>query len=266
MSSHTEFGRVPAKAGSMMWGAWMAAIPAGMILWGMVADSPFVAAMQSDRLFFACWLAIQIGALLAGVAIALGGTPVAWSALSEAIVRRRRDILLSFALPTAAVAALIGWMAAVVIWTGGRWAPLPWTVQFSNPGWPAENFRWITGSVTAALLILALTASAVGVGRILRRSSLQDVNISVPGANLTLAPLRFAGFLAPLATVGFVLMFGGVLAWGLEAGHNVAFHARLGPLGLTSAATWLISLSLFGVSVACSIRAARHPSEQQAGA
>lgn len=258
MNFQTGVEQTSAKTGIVIWGAWMAALPAGIILYAMVADSPFVAAMQSNPFFLVCWTGIQIGALLAGVAIALGGAPVVWSTLQEAIANRRRDLLLNLALPIVAFSILVGWMATVVIWTGGHWAPLPWTVQFANPGWPAETFRWIAGSITTLLLILAFTISAVGVDQILRRSRLQDVGISVPGADLKVAPLRFAGFLAPFAAAGFAIMFAGVLGWGLEASRIAAFHAQLGPLGLSSATTWLICVALFGASAAFAIRAARN--------
>lgn len=253
----TKLDQTPAQTGSMIWGAWMAALPAGLILYAVVADSPFVASMESNRFFFASWVAIQIGALLAGAAIALGGAPVLWSALRDAVSNHRRDILLSFALPVGAVSALIGWIVAIVIWTGGRWAPLPWTVQFSNPGWPAENVRWVAGSITAALMIVAFTGSAIGVARILRRSRLQDIGISLPGARLTVAPMRFAGFLAPFAAAGFAIMFFGALGWGVQASRDAAFHSRLGPLGLTSSSTWLVSVALFAASAGFAVRAAR---------
>lgn len=251
MNFQSGVERTSAKSSSVIWGAWMAAIPAGIILYGMVADSPFVAAMETNRYFLACWNAIQIGALLTGVAIALGGTVVAWSVVREAVVNRRRDLV----LPVAAFSILVAWMAGVVVWTGGHWAPLPWTVQFANPGWPSETFRWIAGSITTVLLIVAFTTSAVSAAQILRRSSWQDVGISLPGANVTVAPGRFARFLAPFAAVGFAVMFAGALGWGFEASRIAAFHSQLGPFGLSSAVTWLISLALFGGSATFAIRA-----------
>lgn len=258
MVSTSEIERASARTGSAIWCAWMAAVPAGMILYGMVADSPFVAAMQRDRIFLACWIGVQVGALITGAAIAAGGAPLAWSLLRDGVSNRRRGILLGFCLPIAAVVALVGWVAAVAVWTGGHWAPLPWTVQFANPGWPSETFRWTTGSITAALMILAFASAALSVAQMLRRSQkIAQVRVSVPGAKLILAPARFANFLAPFAAAGFAVVFASVAAWGLVASRNPAFHARLGPLGLTSAFSWLLSTTLFALAAIVSVRSAR---------
>ena len=254
-----------ARTSAVIWCSWMAAIPAGMIFCGMVADSPFVAAMRADQFFLSCWIAIQIGALLTAAAIVLGGAPLGWSVLRQAVVRRRRDILLRITLPLTLLGVLAGWIALVIVWSGGRWAPLPWAVQFSNPGWPSEAFRWLTGGITTGLLAVLFTASASAVVQILRRSGLEDVRISIPGAQLNFAPIEFASLLAPFATAGFAIMFAGMLGWGWAASRNAAFHARLGPLGLTSSSTWLISLGLFACAAAFSAGATRklfaHPTQ-----
>ncbi len=257
MVSSPEIERASARTGSAIWCAWMAAVPAGMILYGMVADSPFVAAMQRDRTFLACWIGVQVGALITGAVVVAGGAPLAWSLLRDGVSNRRPGILLGFCLPIAAVVALAGWVAAIAVWTGGHWAALPWTVQFANPGWPSEAFRWITGSITAALMILAFASAALSVAQMLRRSQILQVRVSVPGAKLILAPVRFANFLAPFAAAGFAVMFVSVAAWGFEASRNAAFHARLGPLGLTSAVSWLLSTALFALAAIVSIRSAR---------
>jgi hypothetical protein len=255
MNSSGEIARARASA---IWCAWMTAVPAGMILYGMVADSPFVAAIESDRLFLGCWIGIQIGALLTGAAIALGGAPLAWSALRDALSNHRRDILFRFAIPFVAAFAAFAWVVAVALWTGGHWAASPFAVAFSNPGWPSETVRGATGSVSAALLIFTFAASAVSVAQALDRSRFPEVRVSLPGAELRVAPLRFAGFLAPCAAAGFLVMFLSVIAWGYGASRNAAFHARLGPLGLSSSWSWLLSLILFAAAAVSSMHAARH--------
>lgn len=57
MNFQSQIGQRSVKTSSVIWGAWMAALPAGIILYAMVADSPFVAPMHSNRFFLVCWTA-----------------------------------------------------------------------------------------------------------------------------------------------------------------------------------------------------------------
>ena len=260
MSSFGSSKREPAGVGSAIWCAWMAALAAGMILYGMVDDSPFVAAMQGDFFFRSCWIGVEIGSVVAAAAIALGGVPLAFSAFRYALTTRRRDILIRLASPLMMALVLFGWVVTVAIWTGGHWGPSPWAVAFSNAGWPSETFRWITGSISAVLLLFAFGSSAVGISQALHRSEFPEVRFSLPGAKLRIAPLRFAFSLAPWAAAGLVLMFVSVALWGLTASRSAAdiFHGRFGPLGLSSSSSWFVSVLLFGAAAAFSVGAARH--------
>lgn len=242
-----------------MWCAWMLAVAAGLALYGVVDDSPFVNAMRGDLFFRICWQGLEIGSLIAAAALALGGIPLAWSAIRYAVQVHRRDILIRLALPSLAALLLIGWVAAVLAWTGGHWAPSPWAVTASQPDWPAAGFRWITGSVSVFLLVLFFAAAAACVSQALRRSEFRELRVKLPGTETCMDPLRFAAWLAPWAVAGFTVMFVAVALWGIGASRiaSEALHAHFGPLGLTSFATWLGSLVLFGYAAWLSISAAK---------
>jgi hypothetical protein len=246
-----------------MWCAWMLAVVAGLALCGVVDDSPFVNAMHGDRFLRTCWQGLEIGSLIAAVALALGGIPLVWSAICYAVRVHRRDILMRLALPCIAALVVFGWVAAVLVWTGGHWGASPWAVTASQPDWPAAGFRWITGSVSACLLMLAFAATAASIRQVLRRSEFLPLHVALhrskAGTELRMHPLRFAAWLAPVAVVGFVLMFVTVALWGIGASRiaSEALHAHYGLLGTTSFATWLGSLFLFGYAAWLSISAAR---------
>jgi hypothetical protein len=247
-----------------MWCAWMLAVAAGIALYGVVDDSPFVNAMRGDLFFRICWQGLEIGSLIAAAALALGGIPLVWSALRYAVEAHRRDILIRLALPSLAALLLIGWVAAVLAWTGGHWGPSPWAVTASGPDWPAAGFRWITGAVSVFLLVLLFAATAACISHALRRSEFRELRVKLPGTGLPgtelrMDPLRFAAWLAPSAVAGFTVMFVAVVLWGVGASRiaSEALHAHYGPLGLTSFATWLGSLVLFGYAAWLSISAAK---------
>jgi hypothetical protein len=250
-----------------MWCAWMLAVAAGLALHGVVDDSSFVSAMHGNLFLRLCWQGLEAGSLLAAAALALGGIPLVWSAIRIAARAHRRDILLRFALPCIAALVLIGWVAAVLAWTGGHWGASPWAVTASQPDWPATGFRWITGSISACLLVIALASTAASISQALRRSEFRELHVALPGMkpeatarpDLRIDPLRFAARLAPAAVAGFVVMFVTVALWGVSASRiaSEALHAHYGPLGLTSFATWLGSLILFGYAAWLSIGVAK---------
>jgi hypothetical protein len=250
-----------------MWCAWMLAVAAGLALHGVVDDSSFVSAMHGNLFLRLCWQGLEAGSLLAAAALALGGIPLVWSAIRIAASAHRRDILLRFALPCIAALILIGWVAAVLTWTGGHWGASPWAVTASQLDWPATGFRWITGSISACLLVIALASTAASISQALRRSEFRELHVALPGMkpeatarpDLRIDPLRFAARLAPAAVAGFVVMFVTVALWGVSASRiaSEALHAHYGPLGLTSFATWLGSLILFGYAAWLSIGVAK---------
>jgi hypothetical protein len=242
-----------------IWCAWMLAVAAGMILYETVDDSTFIASMQHDLFLKGCWIGIQIGAIVEGGAIAVGGAPLAWSMIHHAFTTRRRDILLRLAFPFIAAFTLLGWVIAILVWTGGRWGASPWAVAIANPAWPSEPFRSITGSVSTALLLIVFAGSAVTITQALRRSQLPVLRLSFLFPGIKIDPLRFAACLSPAAAAGALIMLVSVVLWGLAASRNAtgAFHEPLGPLGVSSSFSWLISVILFAVAAVFSARAAR---------
>jgi hypothetical protein len=181
--------REPARVVFLFWSAWITAVAAGMILVGMVDDSPFVAAMNGNFLFHACWIGIEVGSIVAGFAIAIAGVPLAWSLLRGAFLGRP-NTLYRMALPFAMIGALVAWIAAVLVATAGQGAAPPWAVAISRPDWPSALIRSITGSISAVRLVAVLAASVMSVRQILGNTEFLDVRLSLAGARLDIAPLR----------------------------------------------------------------------------
>jgi len=236
----------------------MTAVVAGLILYGMVDDSPLLAAMDQSLVFAASWKMIQAGCLLAVSAMAIAGFPLAWSIVLYAVRERKRSVYLRLAAPFVSALALVAWMAAVLIGTGGHWAASPWAVAFSRPDWPSESVRRITGSVSAALLVLGCFASAASISQLVRGSQLPDFRIAYPEIKVQMNSLSFAAALVPWAAAGMFIMLAGVLIWGYSALHLSAMVLRStsGPLGLSGLASWILSTIGFGFAAAIAAQAA----------
>jgi hypothetical protein len=262
LEAHMDaLGSIEYRGGALagrMWCAWMLAVAAGIALYGVVDDSPFVSAMHGSLFLRSSWQGLQAGSLVAAAVLALGGIPLVWSAIRYAVEVHRRDILIRLALPLVAAFLLVGWVAAVVAWTGGHWGPSPWAVAAFQPDWPAAGFRWITGSISAFLMVLLFAGTAACISQALRRSEFRDLRVALPGTEGGLNR-SMQHWLAPCAVAGFAVMFVTVALWGIIASRiaSDALHAHYGPLGLTSFATWFGSLVLFGYATWLSVSAAK---------
>ena len=258
MNVFDSSGQGPAVRSGVLWCAWMVAVAAGMILYGMVDDSPFVDAMHRDLFFGGCWLGIETGSMIAAVTIALAGAVLTWSMFRHGVETGRRDILWRLAFPFTAALVVGGWMVGILIATGGHWVPSPWAVTFHEAGWPSEMFRWSTGWISALLLVTALGGSAVAIAQALKRSEFPTLRVFRAGFRLEIEPLPLGASLAPWTAAGIFIMLISVFCWGLMASRDAsdAFHARLGPFGLPSSWAWFSSVLLFGIASAFSARAA----------
>lgn len=241
-----------------VWTAWMIAVVAGLILYGMVDDSALLAATNQSFFFAASWKMIQAGCALAILAIGVAGLPIASSIGLLAIRERRRDIYLQIAIPFISIFALVVWIAAVLMFTQGHWAASPWAVTFSRPDWPSDSTRWITGSITAILLLLGCFASSASISRVLRNSDLPHLRLPSTGINVEIKPLSFASALLPWVATGIFVMLAGVTAWGCFAIHlsAIAFHGLKGPLGLSGLLSWIFCVIAFALASAISAKAA----------
>lgn len=241
-----------------VWSAWMIAVVAGLILLGMVDDSPLMAAMDQSSIFAASWKVIQAGCVLAVSAIVIAGLPLASSIGLYAVRERRRGVYLRLAIPFISVFALAAWMATVLIFTRGHWAASPWAVAFSRPDWPSDSVRWITGSISAVLLVLGCFASAASVSQLVRGSQFPNLRIAFAGVKFQVNPLSFAAALAPWAAAGIFVMLTGVVIWGYTATRLSAmvFRSASGPLGLSGLASWILSTIIFGFAAVISAQAA----------
>ncbi|HEY1987147.1 MAG TPA: hypothetical protein VGG85_17155 [Terracidiphilus sp.] len=240
-----------------VWSAWMIAVVAGLILYGMVDDSRLLAAMGQNSIFAAGWKVIEVGCVLSVSAIAIAGLPLAASMCLYAVRERRRGVYLRLVIPFISVFALAAWVAVVLMFTGGHWAASPWAVAFSRPDWPSDSVRWITGSISAILLLFCCFASAAGVAHLVRGSQLPDVRIPFFPTSVHVKPISFAAALAPLAAAGMFVMLSGVVVWGCIASQLSvsAFRGLEGPLGLSGLASWILATVILGFAAAISAQA-----------
>src|SRR5438132_9931238 len=95
------------KAEMIVFCAYIAFVVAGLALYGMVDDSPFIPAMNRHVELAAAWYAIAAGSGLALVAVVAGGLPFGLAIVKRIFTEKRRDLLMLMAVPVIALAAVV---------------------------------------------------------------------------------------------------------------------------------------------------------------
>jgi hypothetical protein len=225
--------------------AYVASALAGMALYGMGDDSPFVPAMQAHLELKLAWLAVAGGEALAGIAIALGGIPLTLSVLRQALFKGRRDLPILLAVPFVALGALVllgGAVALAVTALGGNNAPL---------------FVLRGGSIFLTLAFIA--AAIISTGAICFAVSRSDTRraVRLPFLKVTVQPLSFTRLPALVATAGMSVALTGIVGWWLFAAldASAAFNSSAGLWDTPPPVSLLVIALVMLVSALASIRA-----------
>lgn len=223
--------------------AWIAFVVAGLAFNQMIEDD--IGSLNSAHTAIAAaYYILMAAAVIALLAVLVGGLPIAFAVLRRAFTERRRDVLLLFAVPPISLAVWLLWtwiIATKIAPVGNDPA------HYAIPG--LLLLSWI------GLFVLAAIASTAAVSLAIART---DV---APGL------FRFALGPATVATLAMVVMLGAVVAWGLivHSAEPAYLSRNTGPVAIqTSVSTHLIGeiavmLVATLIAVAALIRGFRAP-------
>jgi len=219
--------------------AYLAAVAAGVNFYWTVNDTPLATAMHSHTELAASFRTVALGSLAAFAVVIAIALPITASIATDAISRRRWRTLGRIAVPFAAAFIVMIWLVVGTIVTGRHWVATPWDVTGDWPApaeWPPLAIRWTMGSVTFALLVCALAASAVAASQVIREADLSRYRaIWFRAASVAL-------------TLSVAVMTAGIAGWGWFAQQYAApdFHARNGGLfNSTNVFSWAASVVVF---------------------
>jgi len=155
-------------------------------------QAPFDAVAAAHTPVGLAFTAIVVGFAVALLAILVGGAPIGYAVVTQAIAARRRDILSLCAVPLVALATLTGWtlLVARVPVPAGQGASVP------SPLAVALVLSWV------GLCGLAVSASAAAIVRAIARS---EIGVSL---------WRFALAPATVAAVSMAVALAATVAWG----------------------------------------------------
>lgn len=162
---------------------------------------------------------VMAGAVVALLAVLVGGLPIALASARQALAAKRSDILLLYLVPPIALALWLAWTWTILNVIAPNHATA--TAQSTPTLWVFVS--WI------ALFALAAVASTLAVAVAIARSQINP------------RLFRFSLWPATVATLAMLAMLGGVIAWGLttRADDPAYFATAFGVWKLDLTRSWL---------------------------
>jgi hypothetical protein len=226
--------------------AYIAFVVAGLALYGMVDDSPFIPAMNSHLDLALAWFALAAGSALALAGAVIGGMPIGYALVVQALKARRRDIVLLLAVPLLALLALVVYVVMVAVLTDrmfgdGGIGRLTVPAQLGAPVLVGFGL----------LFIIAAIASTGAVCAAVLRSEADEAVFRAKGITISVRPYEFALLPGALTTLAMLLMLAATVAWGVIARADVpqAFDEQTGLfMPVQASVTWALVVLVMAMS------------------
>jgi hypothetical protein len=185
-------------------------IIAGMSLVGLADDSPMIPLMKTDLALAAAWRIIQAGAVVALLAIVVGGAPLALTILRRAFTSSRRDLSVLL-VPGFSFLAVILYLGVIFL-VGSERIQIPGVVPTVSP----ENFPLGNRLLLAGLMLVFVVgaiASTLAVWRAVSRTDVEQETFRPLGRPVAVPIYSFAVIPAAIASVAMLVMLAATLAW-----------------------------------------------------
>jgi hypothetical protein len=232
----------------MVFAAFIGFIVAGFSLVGLADDSPMAPLMKTNLALAAAWTTIQVGAVVALLAVVIGGLPLALTVVRGALAGDRRGRVLLL-VPVIAFIVLVVYVGFVVLVGTGRLA-IPGVVPVVGTGvFPAGNRLMLEGLML--VFTLGAIASTLAVWKAISATDSEQETFQAAGRALTVKIYSFAFVPAVIATASMVVMLLATLIWGWLSFSALpqVLAGNFGPWG-TSTQIWYIGILV--VMAACS--------------
>jgi len=195
----------------IVFSAYIGFIIAGFSLVGLADDSPMLLLMKTNQALAFYWALIQAGAVVALLAVVIGGLPLAVMIIRCALMTNRRSLGLLL-VPGFSFLVLVLCVGFIFLVGTGR-------IHIAGvfPVVPSGNFPPGNRLMLAGLMlvfILGAIASTLAVWKMVSSIDPEQEAIRLAGRGLTLRPYAFAFVPAVITTASMLVMLVATLAWG----------------------------------------------------
>jgi hypothetical protein len=234
-------GRMRRSVLLVLW-AWVGLVAAGVGFQKMTEYEDFVRAARESAPVGAAFDAVVVGAFVTLAAVLVGGIPIVFAALRDALGSGRKDVPLLLCVPPLSLGVFVGYVLVLmrVVY------PFLGNLTIHDP----VNVALFLSIVV--MFLLAAVASTASVSAAVGRSGV--------GESL----YRFALYPATLAALSMVVVSVATAVWGLAlwAQAPILFSGDDGLLATPTAASWLAILAVCAcTSVVAAVRGLRASGE-----
>ena len=194
----------------IVFAAYIGFIVAGMVLVGMLDDSPMIPFMKTDLPSSLAMTIIRIGAVVGLLAIIIGGLPLAITVIRRALTvdRSALGFLMVPVFSFLALVLYVGFM--LLIGTGRvRIAGVVLAVQPDN--FPLGNKLLIAGLLL--VFILGAIVSTLAVWKVISHTNIEHEKYQVAGSEINIDIYKFAYTPAVIATISMAIILAATLIW-----------------------------------------------------
>jgi len=224
----------------IVFAAYIGFVIAGFSLVGLADDSPMVALMKTNAALSAAWLTIQAGAVVALLAVVIGGLPLAITVIRQALTSSHRGLGLLL-VPVVAFLAVASYGGFVLAVGFGR-IQVPGVLPVVQPGaFPPGNRLLLAGLM--ATFVLGAIASTLAVWKVISDTNIEQETFHVLRGVATVKIYRFAFLPAIITAIAMLVMLAATIAWGWIS-FSALPQVLTGNYGLwgTSTQAWFIGI------------------------
>jgi hypothetical protein len=235
----------------IVFASYIGFVMGGLSLYGLADDSPMAALMKTraDLPLLASWIIVEVGAVIALLAVVIGGLPVAWMVVRRVLTSSHQDFWLLLVPPLAFLVLVLyaGFMASI----GLGLLHIPGVLPIVSPDdFPIGNRLLIAGAML--LFVLGAIASTASVWKAIMNSSPEENKLIIPGRTKPIKIYEYAFTLSIITSLAMLLMLAATLAWGWLAYSAIpkAFAENWGLLLTNTTGSFVVIVIVMTLSTA----------------
>ena len=187
-----------------------------------------ISLMRTNQALAFAWTTIQTGAVVALLAVGIGGLPLAVMVIRGALLANRRALGLLL-VPVVSILALVLYVGFIFLVGTSRIHIVGVFPVVPSGNFPPGNRLMLAGLML--VFILGAIASALAVWKIVSSADPEQETLHLTGRGLTVRPYTFALVPALITTVSMLVMLVATLTWGWMAFSNLplVYTGNYGP-------------------------------------
>ena len=238
----------------IVFAAYIGFVIGGMSLYGLADDSPMATLMKThtDMPLLASWITVEIGAVIALLAVVIGGLPIAWLVIRRALAFSRQDFRLLL-LPVFAFLALVlyvGFMVSI----GLNRIQIPGVLPVvSHDNFPLGNRLLIGGAML--MFVLGAIASTVAVWKMVINTNVEENTLNILSQAKSIKIYEYAFLPSIITSLAMLLMLVAAIVWGWLAYSALpqVFAENWGLLLTNTTGSFIVIVMVMALSTAAAL-------------